>query len=65
MVSIARAQADGQAMPAATAAAPAAQLHFEIGKPHRGGPAVGEAGVVDYRPVPAASACRFDNVPGP
>ena len=63
--SVTRAQADGQGMPAAAAAAPAAQLHLKIGEPHRAGPTVGEADVVDHRPMPAAPAYRFDNVPGP
>lgn len=49
---------------AATAAA-AAKLCFEVGEAHRAGPAMGQAGMLNHRPVPAAPAFRFDDVPGP
>ena len=60
--SIAWAQADNEAMPAAPAAA---QPRLEGGEPHRAGPAVGQAGMVDHRPMPAAPALRLDHMPGP
>jgi hypothetical protein len=61
--SIARAQAHGERMPAAPAAAPAPQLRFQIDQPGVIGAAVGQAGLVDHCLMPAARAGGFDQMP--
>jgi hypothetical protein len=50
-------------MPAAMTAVLAAELSFQINQPSVAGPPIGQAGMVDRRPMPADRTGRFDDMP--
>jgi hypothetical protein len=52
-------------MAAAATALEAPQLHFEIGQSHVIGPAIGQASMVERRPMPTSRTDSFDHMPTP